>query len=96
MRTHDFISSQLPDDLYICNSLKKNYGLEISVLNVNSRSLNAHSDELNSYLRDKYVQPTVIALTETWLEDYHDVYQFTLSGYHKLVTCNRSDGLRGG
>ena len=95
-RTHDFIPSQLPNNFKICNSLKKNQGLKISVLNVNIRSLNAHFDELTSYLRDMNVQPTVIALTETWLKDYDDIEQFTLPGYHKLLTCNRSDGLRGG
>ena len=95
-KTPDFISSQLPDDFNVCNLLKKNQGLKISVLNVNIRSLNAHFDELTSYLRDMNIQPTVIALTETWLEDYHDIEQFTLPGYHKLLTCNRSDGTRGG
>ena len=95
-RTHDFIPSQLPNNFKICNSLKKNQELKISVLNVNIRSLNAHFDELTSYLRDMNVQPTVIALTETWLKDYDDIEQFTLPGYHKLLTCNRSDGLRGG
>ena len=33
LETHDFISSQLTDDLNICNSLKKKQGLKMSVLN---------------------------------------------------------------
>ena len=42
------------------------------------------------------IQPIVIALTETWLKVYHDIEPFTLPGYHKLLTCKRSDGIRGG
>ena len=98
LKTPDFISSQLPDDFKKSNSLKRNQGLKISVLNVNNQSLNAHFDELTSYLRIRKmnVQPTVIALTETWPTDYHDIEQSTLPGYHKLLTCNSSDGTTGG
>ena len=41
---------------------------------------------MTSFLKDKNVQPTLIALTETCLKDYHDVKQIPFPGNHKLLT----------
>ena len=41
------------------------------------------------------MKPFIIALTETWLKDESNLSQFSLKGYHKLTTCNRSNGERG-
>ena len=97
-KTSDSVSRRPHDDFGACNTLTKNQGLkQISVLNVNIRSLNTHFDKRTSYPRYQYSTQRD-CLTESWLRVYHDVEQFTLPGYHKLklLTCNRSDGTRGG
>ena len=68
----------------------------LTCLNVNIRSLSKHFDELQALLITKTMKPTVIGLTETWLETNDMAKMFRLKGYHKLITCNRDWGKRGG
>ena len=50
----------------------------------------------SAFLINNNLEPCLIALTETWLgRDSNDAV-FNIEGYHKLVTCNRSWGDRGG
>ena len=82
----------------VSNDYKKvaNQGKKIDVLNANIRSLDAHFEDLQALLINNNLEPCLIALTETWLgQDSIDAV-FNIEGYHKLVTCNRSWGDRGG
>ena len=75
----------------VANKIKK-----IDVLNANIRSLDGHFEDLQAFLINNNLEPCRIALTETWLgQDSNDAV-FNIEGYHKLVTCNRSWGDRGG
>ena len=67
----------------------------LTILNTNIRSLDTHFDEFEAYLKTKAVKANIIAFTGTWLTESSTLNKYTLEGYHKLVTCNRSDGNRG-
>ena len=64
------------------------------VLHFNIRSLKCHYDELLLFLSSLKVKPTVIALTETWLNDLDHIDSMSFAGFSKLITKNR--GTRGG
>ena len=68
----------------------------LTILNTNIRSLDTHFDEFEAYIKTKTVKANIIAFTETWLTESSNLNKYTLEGYHKLVTCKRSDGNRGG
>ena len=69
---------------------------KLSILNVNIRSLDKHFNELEAELQVKKINPTLIGLTETFIKDDKAAESFKLPGYHKLITCNRTDGQQGG
>ena len=69
---------------------------KLSILNVNIRSLDKHFNELEAELQVRKIIPTLIGLTETFIKDDKAAESFKLPGYHKLITCNRTDGQQGG
>ena len=69
---------------------------KLSILNVNIRSLDKHFNELEAELQVRKINPTLIGLTETFIKDDKAAESFKLPGYHKLITCNRTDGQQGG
>ena len=68
----------------------------LTILNTNIRSLDTHFDEFEAYLKTKTIKANILAFTETWLTESSNLNKHNLEGYHKLVTCNWSDGNRGG
>ena len=95
-----FLNLKLHNVRAVSNDYKKvaNQGKKIDVLNANIRSLDAHFDvgELQAFLINNNLEPCLMALTETWLGQESNDAVFKIEGYHKLVTCNRSWGDRGG
>ena len=69
---------------------------KLNVLNANVRCLNSHFVELEAFLANENIKPSIIGATETWLNDSSDLKKFDLKGYHELIACNRSFGERGG
>ena len=57
----------------------------LTCLNVNIRSLSKHFDELQAQLLPKRMKPTVIGLTETWLETNDMAKIFRLKGYNNRL-----------
>ena len=93
-----FLNLKLHNVREVSNDYKKvaNQGKKIDVLNANIRSLDAHFEDLQAFLINNNLEPCLIALTETWLDQDSNDAVFNIEGYHKLVTCNRSWGDRGG
>ena len=58
-------------------------------LHFNIRSLKCHYDELLLFLSSLKVKPTVIALTESWLNDLDHIDSMSFPGFSKLITKNR-------
>ena len=84
-----------PEPNYLSFDYRKkesNQGLKLNLLNANIRSLNAHLEELQAFLLVNDLEPSLIALTETWINNDSNEALFWMEGYHKLVTCNRSWG----
>ena len=73
-----------------------NQGSKINILNANIRSIDAHFEELQAFLLNDDLKPSLIALTETWLDNDSNENVFEIEGYCKPVTCNRSWGTSGG
>ena len=82
-------SSNNPDFSYNADAVESQEPL--TILNTNIRSLDTHFDEFEAYLKTKTVKANILAFTETWLTESSNLNKYTLEGYHKLVTCNRSD-----
>ena len=73
-----------------------NQGSKIIIFNANIRSIDAHSEELQAFLLNNDLKPSLIAFTETWSDNDSNENVFEIEEYYKPVTCNRSWGTRGG
>ena len=60
------------------------------------RSISAHSEDLEALLQCNDLRPSIIGLTETWLEGDAQASMYNIDAYSKLIPCNRSWGPRGG
>ena len=69
---------------------------KLNILNANVRCLNSHFVELEAFLANENIKPSIIGATETWLNDSSDLKKFDLKGYHELIACNRSFSEKGG
>ena len=67
---------------------------KLVVLNLNIRSLSKNFDLLLCLIDSLVDKPSVIALTETWLNDDSPVNGYQISGYHPLISKHRNT--RGG
>ena len=85
-------------EFFVANDFTKvaNKGKKINVLNANIRCLDAHFEDLQAFLTTSNLKPSLITVTETWLTKDSNEAVFNMEGYHKLITCNRSWGERGG
>ena len=66
------------------------------LLNVNIRSLNCNFDEFQLLVDSFQCKPTVICLTETWLNTSSDMNVFALEGYFPILSqpgLTRNEGV---
>ena len=82
------VISQMEPKIKINSVLIPEYKL-FRLLHFNIRSLKCHYDELLLFLSSLKVEPTVIALTETWLNDLDHIDSLSFPGFSKLITKNR-------
>ena len=50
---------------------------------------NIHFDQHEALLESMGLKPTIIALTETWLQEDKQADLFILPSYQRFVSCNR-------
>ena len=62
-----------------------------NILLQNIRSIQKTFDELEVFLHHLDTKPHIIALTETWTSEKTLKGPFQLTGYSKLITCDREN-----
>ena len=67
------------------NNEVANQGSKINIFNTNIRSIDAHFEELQAFLLNNDLKPSLIALTETWLDNDSNENVFEIEGYCKPV-----------
>ena len=66
------------------------------MLSLNIQSLKSHHDQLNCFVKNFQKQPSLIALSETWLNKNDNLGMYTLKGYEIVVESRTGKKTGGG
>ena len=85
VNTKSLSKEQLPESN---QSIHQKYGKEFLILHYNYRSVQNKEEEIHHICN--YIKPTILCITETWLDKSHPPSAYVPQGY-SILRCDRSD-----
>ena len=59
------------------------------VLNINTRSIKNHHDEIEALIGSLESSPNILAITETWLNETDEINCYKIKGFEPLISKSR-------